>query len=152
MNDTHVDLTANDGPPELQPYYRCRHCVRPIEWFVPPGGSSPSVGRGYGWWFHPDRVDLDEPGVWCDLDDDIDTEAEPVVDIVEIECMNDHVWVPGTSVLNSAGESTGYVLSEKMCPVCGDDGRQAVYYEPVVFNARSERAEHDAWAISERQL
>jgi len=148
MNDTYVDFATDDGPPELQPYYRCCHCQRHIEWFVPPGASSPSVGRGHGWWFHPDQGDIPKNGLECDPDH-IGTKAEPVVDIVEIVCMNDHCWVPGTSILNSANEETGYVLPEKMCPVCGDRGRQDIYYTPVVFNAQSERAEHVDYQRSE---
>lgn len=41
--------------------------------------------------------------------------------VAEMVCPNDHVWVPGTPVLNAGGESGGGVLSEEFCPACGVD-------------------------------
>lgn len=144
MNDTYVDFSGAEGPADLPPYYRCRDCERPIEWFAPPGSRHETIGRGYGYWFHPDRRAVNQPGLECDPDD-IDTLASPVVRIVEVVCTNDHCWVPGTPVVNSGGESNGQVLSENMCPICGDRDRAATYVEPVVFDARTELAEYAAW-------
>jgi len=123
--------------------FQCKNCGLVIQWVSAGGSYQP--GRGFGYWHHPTRVELDETGMKCE---DSDEMAEPFTHIVEIVCGNDHCWVPGTLVVNSAGEDYGQRLSSKFCPVCADT-KLHIYREPLSFNPIEELALYEAWRKEE---
>ena len=117
--------------------FPCKHCGLAIERIN---------RRGFGFWHHPARVDTDGIGARCG---DSDETAEPFTRIVEIVCVNEHCWVPGTLVVNSAGEDYGQRLSAEFCPVCA--GAPAhTYTEPLPFNPVAELAAYRDWYNSDR--
>ena len=123
--------------------FPCKHCGLAIEWVSALGSI---FGKGLGYWSHPARVDANKPGMRCG---DSDETAEPFTRIVEIVCVNEHCWVPGTLVVNSAGEHHGQRLSAEFCPVCA--GAPAhTYTEPLPFNPVAELAAYRDWYNSDR--